>query len=109
MQRPDLSASNENANHVSHFEQMLVFSMGIGGLLFVPVFKNITHLPPFMGILFSLGVLWVTTEILHRKKTFNHQNGLKVASVIRRIDTPSVLVFFRYFVGSCKSPNGRAS
>ena len=93
VKRPELKENNGDSNHVNGFEQKLVFWMGISGLLFVPVFKNITHLPPFMGILFSLGILWVTTEILHRKKSVENQNGLKVAAVIRRIDTPSVLFF----------------
>ncbi|MDH3244449.1 MAG: sodium:proton antiporter NhaD [Saprospiraceae bacterium] len=74
-------------------QQKLVFWMGVGGLIFVPVFKNITHLPPFMGMLFSLGVLWVTTEIIHRRKAGGDHAGLLVTSVIRRIDTPSVLFF----------------
>ena len=83
------------ANHhkVTSFEQNLVFAMGVGGLLFVPVFKNFTHLPPFMGMLFSLGVLWILTEIIHRNKQHEHRHGLSVAGVIRRVDTPSVLFF----------------
>ncbi len=47
-------------------ERVIVFVTGVGVLLFVPVFKTITHLPPYMGMLFGLGVLWVLTEILHR-------------------------------------------
>ncbi len=52
-----------------------------------------THLPPFMGMLFSLGVLWVTTEVIHRNKNEARKGELSVAGVIRRIDTPSVLFF----------------
>jgi Na+/H+ antiporter NhaD/arsenite permease-like protein len=78
---------------VTNFEKTLIFWMGVGGLLFVPVFKNLTHLPPFMGMLLSLGILWVTTEILHRNKSKSHKDGLAVAHVIRRVDTPSVLFF----------------
>jgi Na+/H+ antiporter NhaD/arsenite permease-like protein len=90
------SASDLGGHHhirVPDKEQKLVFWMGVGGLIFVPVFKNITHLPPFMGMLFSLGVLWVTTEIIHRRKAGGDHAGLLVTSVIRRIDTPSVLFF----------------
>ncbi len=82
-----------HTNKVSGFEKKLIFWMGVGGLLFVPVFKNLTHLPPFMGMLLSLGVLWVTTELLHRNKTEVHKDGLSVGHVIRKIDTPSVLFF----------------
>lgn len=78
---------------VSSFEQKLVFWMGVGGLLFVPIFKNVTHLPPFLGMLFSLGVLWVTTELMHRRKFPPAPDKFLVGSVIRRIDTPSVLFF----------------
>lgn len=74
-------------------EQALIFWLGVAGLLFVPVFKNFTHLPPFMGMLLSLGILWVTTEILHRNKTTDHRRHLSVAGVIRKVDTPSVLFF----------------
>lgn len=93
IEHPEINEDLDNKHHITSLEQKLVFWMGIGGLLFVPVFKSLTHLPPFMGILFSLGVLWITTEILHRRKPAIHQNDLKVAAVIRRIDTPSVLFF----------------
>lgn len=74
-------------------EASIVLWTGVGGLLFVPVFKNITHLPPFMGILLSLGVLWVLTSFMHAKKSEEHRHGLSIANVIRRVDTPSVLFF----------------
>lgn len=90
---PDTDEVDPEGYRVTRFEQRLIFWMGVGGLLFVPIFKNITHLPPFMGMLFSLGVLWVTTEILHRNKNSNEKDGLMVAAVIRHIDTPSVLFF----------------
>ena len=62
-------------------------------LLFVPVFKTITHLPPFVGMLFSLSVLWIVTEILHRKKPEDVRHSFSVARTIQKIDTPSVLFF----------------
>jgi Na+/H+ antiporter NhaD/arsenite permease-like protein len=94
VERPAIKQKDLAHNQkVNSFEQKLIFWMGVGGLLFVPVFKNITHLPPFMGMLFSLGILWVTTEIIHRGKHEEQRNGLSVSSVIRRIDTPSVLFF----------------
>lgn len=77
----------------STFESSLVLWLGIAGLLFVPIFKNVTHLPPFMGMLFSLGVLWVVTELLHKKKSEHFRQSLTVSSIIRRIDTPSILFF----------------
>jgi Na+/H+ antiporter NhaD/arsenite permease-like protein len=91
--RPEGDGDSKESASASTFEQKLIFWMGVGGLLFVPVFKNVTHLPPFLGMLFSLGVLWVTTDIIHRRKKENSHDGLLVASVIRRVDTPSVLFF----------------
>lgn len=75
------------------FERNLVLALGIGALLFVPVFKTVTHLPPYMGILFGLGVLWVTTELLHRGKNDEDKHPLSVVGVLRKVDTPSVLFF----------------
>jgi len=74
-------------------ERVIVFVTGVGVLLFVPVFKTITHLPPYMGMLFGLGVLWVLTEILHRSKSVEVTGKLKVFNIIRKVDTPTVLFF----------------
>lgn len=78
---------------VGETQRNLVLGLGVAGLLFVPVFKNLTHLPPFMGILLSLGLLWIATELLHRSKPAEEKHELSVAGVIRRIDTPSILFF----------------
>jgi len=78
---------------VNAFERQLVFCMGIGALLFVPVFKTVTHLPPYMGILFGLSVLWITTEVIHGSKNHEDKQPLSVVGVLRKIDTPSVLFF----------------
>jgi len=80
-------------NRVSEFEKILVFCVGIGALLFVPIFKTITHLPPFMGILFGLSVIWILTEILHRKKNVEFKKNLSIVGILQRIDTPSILFF----------------
>jgi len=93
IERPEPDGSKNEDHTITPFEQKFVFWVGVSGLLFVPVFKNVTHLPPFMGILFSLGVLWVITEFFHRNKNPEQQTSLKVAGVLRRIDTPSVLFF----------------
>ena len=80
-------------NRVSSFEKTLVFIIGISALLFVPIFKTITHLPPFMGILFGLSIIWIITEILHRKKNVEHKKSLSIVGILERIDTPSILFF----------------
>ncbi len=83
----------EARSATSAFERNLVLALGLAALLFVPVFKTVTHLPPYMGILFGLGVLWVVTEVLHRGKNDEDKHPLSVVGVLRRIDTPSVLFF----------------
>ncbi|MBF7730448.1 sodium:proton antiporter NhaD [Pseudomonas sp. N040] len=93
-ERPALEVLEEHSpDPTTPFERNLVFILGVGALLFVPVFKALTHLPPYMGILFGLGVLWVTTEILHRSKNAEDRHELSVVGVLRKIDTTSILFF----------------
>ena len=94
---------SEAATGVSEFEKQLVLALGVGSLLFVPVFKNLTHLPPFMGILLGLGVLWVTTEFFNRRK--DAAKKLSVVKVLGKIDMPSILFFLGILlaVGSLQS------
>lgn len=73
--------------------QVLILALGVGSLLFVPVFKNLTHLPPFMGILLGVGVLWYATELIHKEKAHEIRSKLTVSAVLRRIDSPSILFF----------------
>ena len=75
------------------FERNLVLALGLGALLFVPVFKTVTGLPPYMGILFGLGVMWVVTELLHSEKQAEFKHPLSVVGVLRRIDMSSILFF----------------
>ncbi|MGB3776395.1 MAG: sodium:proton antiporter NhaD, partial [Leeuwenhoekiella sp.] len=89
----DVVLLNEQHIEVNTLEQRVVFWLGLGGLLFVPVFKTLTHLPPFMGMLFSLGVLWVVTELMHKDKENHKKKALSVSGVIRKIDSPSILFF----------------
>ena len=84
---------NLNFNDNS-FERNLIFYVGIGCLLFVPIFKSITHLPPYMGMLLSLGIMWAITELIHHKKHDNEKGSLSVSHALRKIDTPSILFFF---------------
>ena len=75
------------------FERNLIFYMGVAGLLFVPVFKTVTHLPPYVGMLLSLGVLWLVTEILHRSKNHEQKSALSVIGVLKKIDVPTIFFF----------------
>jgi Na+/H+ antiporter NhaD/arsenite permease-like protein len=90
--RPVLSAE-DSKDYTTPFERKLLLFMGVGALLFVPVFKTYTHLPPYMGMLFGLGVLWVTTEILHKHKEGEDKRRLSVVGVLRKVDIPTVFFF----------------
>lgn len=91
--RPDKSELGEDENHTTTFERNFVFFAGVAGLIFVPIFKTVTHLPPFMGMMFSLGVMWLITDIMHREKPSAVKHHLSPLGVLQKIDTPSVLFF----------------
>jgi Na+/H+ antiporter NhaD/arsenite permease-like protein len=91
--RPLQENQLETNNRTSTFEKNTVFFTGIGVLIMVPIFKSVTHLPPFMGILLGLGILWLVTEIVHKSKNDEHKSSLSVAGALQRVDTPSVLFF----------------
>jgi Na+/H+ antiporter NhaD/arsenite permease-like protein len=74
-------------------ERNSVFAIGVASLLFVPVFKTYTHLPPFMGILLMLGVMWIVTEVIHSGKDEAERGPLSVGHALRKVDTPSILFF----------------
>lgn len=78
----------------THRERLSILALGIGCLIFVPVFKMITHLPPFMGMFFGVGVLWLTTDAMHKGKKPNEKTQYSVYSALSHIDMPSVLFFF---------------
>jgi Na+/H+ antiporter NhaD/arsenite permease-like protein len=80
------------------FEQNLILVMGFAAMLFVPVFKTLTGLPPFMGILFSLGILWIATEIIHRKRDDKEKDMYSVVRALSRTDVTSVLFFLGILV-----------
>ena len=74
-------------------DRNLVFIAGVVILLLVPVFKMVTHLPPFMGMMLGLGIMWVITEIIHSGKDTEDRNMLSVLYALRKIDSPSILFF----------------
>ena len=75
------------------FQRNVIFIVGIGALLFVPVFKAVTQLPPYMGMLLGLAVVWIVSEILHSEKDELAREPLSVVSALRKIDTSSILFF----------------
>lgn len=89
-----IAKDNNNQGHLApRSEQRLLFFLGCTALLSVPVFKTLTHMPPYMGILLAVGALWFFTEVLHRDKEPDKRKGFSVANTLHRIDTPSILFF----------------
>ncbi len=100
-----VSGDNSPCNYVSKKEGLVVFCIGVGGLIFVPIFKAITHLPPYLGMLLSLGTLWIITELMHLNKNQEIRSKLAVASILRKIDTPTIL----FFLGILTAVSGLAT
>lgn len=86
-------ANGEGQEFTTAFERKLLLIMGVSALLFVPVFKTITHLPPYMGMLFGLGVIWLTTEIMHRNKPLVDRRNLTVVGILKKVDVPTIFFF----------------
>ncbi len=86
-------AADSGLLQTTTFERNLMFGMGLGTLVAVPVFKSITHLPPFMGILFGLGILWLVGELVHRNKGDEEKQHLTLVHALRRIDMSSIVFF----------------
>lgn len=79
---------------ITRKEQITILSLGIGSLLFVPVFKELTNLPPFMGIMLALGCVWIYTEILYnRKKNISPDKVHRIPSILSKIDYSTLLFF----------------
>ena len=94
IERPMIQETREHyLDPTSSFERNLIFYMGVCGLLFVPIFKTITHLPPYLGMMLSLGVLWLTTEIIHRSKNYEQRKELSVIGVLKKVDVPTIFFF----------------
>lgn len=87
------SRKNEVVSSTTRFERNVMFFMGLGVLVSVPAFKTITHLPPFLGILFGLGLLWLVGDLLHRKKEENSKQHLTLAHALTQIDMASIVFF----------------
>jgi Na+/H+ antiporter NhaD/arsenite permease-like protein len=86
-------SEKDEAFETSAFERNLMFFMGLAILVLVPVFKTITHLPPFLGILFGLGMLWMVGDLVHRKKEDLDKQRLTLARALTRIDMSSIVFF----------------
>jgi len=88
--RPTVEESKE---YTTEKERNIIFFIGVSALLFVPIFKTTTHLPPYMGMLLGLGVIWAVTELMHKHKEDEDKRHLSVINVLSRVDVPTVFFF----------------
>lgn len=88
-------AANAEEDYLTASQRKLIFFLGVGGLIFVPIFKTITHLPPFVGILLVLGILWTVTESMYRHLEHDDSDGMqkRVSRMLTRIDMSTILFF----------------
>lgn len=97
LQMPEMKENAETeAGALTERQRKAVFWIGVGGLMFVPVFKSITHLPPFVGILLVLGVLWTTTELFYSHLQHGHDTEgtqKRVTNLLSRVDMSTILFF----------------
>lgn len=91
--KPVESNREEYEKRSTPLERKAVFFIGLFCILSVPVFKTYTHLPPFMGMLLGLGVMWIITELIHHEKDEIDKDRFSVNYALRKVDTPSILFF----------------
>lgn len=91
----DFEAGERLYPNVTRLDKVLISLTGVGGLISVPVFKSLTGLPPFMGVLLVLGILWLLTEVIYGKRSdIRDSKKLSISNVIKMIDIPTVMFFF---------------
>lgn len=93
IEKPSQSFARGAVTATTKKERTIVFATGIILLLLVPVFKTVTHLPPFMGMMIGLGLMWIITEVIHSGKGEEDRKNFTVAYALRKIDTSSILFF----------------
>ena len=86
-------AAAEKESVVTFRERNQIFILGVFALLLVPVFKTLTHLPPFMGVLLTLSILWIFLELMYNRKRLDKSQEHRVPSVLQRIDMATILFF----------------
>lgn len=90
---PEPIKNDVQRSDMSKGDKLFIFLLGVCGLIFVPIFKTLTHLPPFLGILLVLGVLWVVTECMYNGHLSKQKHQYRIPKVISRVDMPSILFF----------------
>lgn len=104
---PEKSEIEEKAPGLEKHETNKIFILGVGSLVFVPIFKTLTGMPPFMGILLGLASMWILVEILHNKKEEHVAKHYSIKSALEKTDVPSVLFFLGILLAiSCLETTG---
>jgi len=93
LQQPSGDRQRPSDQELTAWERKTVFVLGVGGLIFVPVFRYITDLPPFMGIMLVLGMLWLTTELFYAHLKVDETASHRVARLLSHIDMATILFF----------------
>lgn len=93
VQAPSLDDANHATSTTTVFERNLMFFLGLGVLVAVPAFKTLTHLPPFMGVLLGLGLLWLVGDLVHKDKPDEIRQPLDLSAALSRIDMSSIVFF----------------
>ncbi len=91
--RPQKTIDIRMADKTKKGERQLILYLGVFLLMMVPVFKTTTGLPPYMGMLGALGILWIVTEIMHKAKSEKIRNEFTVTTALKKVDIPSILFF----------------
>ena len=102
MYKPEAQAARPTATQgisrpyvtpIARRERRTMLAIGLGGMVYVPIFKTVTHLPPYMGMMLVLGLIWVASELLHHDKDDAERQRFTAAYALSRIDAPSILFF----------------
>lgn len=93
----DYDGEKEKASELMHGSRRML-GFGLGGLIFVPIFKSITHLPPYVGMMLALGVVWLVSELIHRDESFDKKEMYTAHHALSRIEMSSILFFLGILV-----------
>jgi len=89
----NLESSNVVSNVPAPLSSKVMLIVGVGSLISVPIFKSVTHLPPYMGMLLGLGILWIVSEFINPHADEMERHDYSAAGALSRIDIPSMLFF----------------
>jgi Na+/H+ antiporter NhaD/arsenite permease-like protein len=90
---PEKALPVEGSRQTTEFERNLMFAAGLAALISVPIFKTVTHLPPFLGVLLGLGVLWAIGDHIHKEKPYEQRKRVTIAHALTRIDMSAITFF----------------